>query len=487
MTYNKQFHPVPRINDSGDTHKLQRMQNAFQNFGGEGQPGRESTTIVNPAGSTFNVRPPVTTVAWAIGNTNTTVIVPFANTDYYSRNLLRIKRLGGGTGTMTVRGVISGTPEAAISIGPTKSFIHSAVNSSVVAFPFTLVSWFKTANTSTLGWMFQAHNLNNPFRNCALRIVDTRRVVAVNRFSVGSQVTARKPGNYADGAWHMIAGQFGLKSLAVSIDGGAWFNTAVCTLNTNNLNTMFIGRESILAAGGWDQFDGEVDECAQFDGILTNSDLTALWNGGRGRFLQNIMSGKYSIPSNIKPKHAYNLTQFNPSSQIGLDIGDPGGADLVTCTGVITNAAGITGDGQGAEPIDGFAGFDLAQANEVIELESVYNTWRVWSRLNLFSVTDGTTVVSNASVNTIASPQRFIISQTANATIQLPAPAQYKSIVMRVKRQSNTAGTTVVTTHNTATTKIDNANTYNLTGNYRCLGVVSDGANWWIIDTYGVA
>jgi hypothetical protein len=134
--------------------------------------------------------------------------------------------------------------------------------------------------------------------------------------------------------------------------------------------------------------------------------------------------------------------------------------------------------------IDGKGSMSLAQPNELLQIQSDTNTWHVFSRTNMLSITDY--FATNAAANsTVTYPIQLVLVTAANSTHTLPAPELYKSAVVRFKRMTNTAGVTTIVPNIPATVKIDEVlNSVTMNTQYQALGLKSNGAHWYRVEQF---
>ena len=78
------------------------MFNAYQLYGGEGQSGTEGREIIDPAGNTIELRPPVEVIMWSTAGNDKTVTLPRVNTEFYVARQVTFKKTDPGDGTITI-------------------------------------------------------------------------------------------------------------------------------------------------------------------------------------------------------------------------------------------------------------------------------------------------------------------------------------------------------------------------------------------------
>ena len=142
--------------------------------------------------------------------------------------------------------------------------------------------WFKTSQSADYPTVFWASPAEN---NPPLGVYFTSSNTLVGRCTtsdnVQNEVTIATGAN--NGAWHHLMGWFDPddKKGYFSLDGATPVTTAahsVSTLRTSGVTALSIGW--FLYAS----FEGQVDEVAIWDRVLTADERTELWNAGAGKF-----------------------------------------------------------------------------------------------------------------------------------------------------------------------------------------------------------
>ncbi len=152
--------------------------------------------------------------------------------------------------------------------------------------PYSVSAWFKTSTTGSD--MHVVGKGNTPRWTMEIKSSDGHKMHFEHIIDASNKVLAKSNGNLADGNWHhclVTADREG--SLIMYIDGAANTDTASPSLDTENLQAdinqdsgsypLVVGRYSKQASKFW---NGQIDEVAIWDAVLSAADASAIYNNG---------------------------------------------------------------------------------------------------------------------------------------------------------------------------------------------------------------
>jgi hypothetical protein len=166
----------------------------------------------------------------------------------------------------------------------------------------------------------------------------------------GGETVVTKTGSYGDGAWHLAVGMVTSSNACISIDGGAWTNTAHSD-SVGLYNTVVFAQDRLVSAGS--RWVGNLDEAAYWNTLISTTNLTELYNTGKGVTMEKINLDTVTLTGGTKPAWAWGLnysdqdTTNTYKTQI-VDMANAGGILLngeVDARGPMVNVIGIV-DGQ---------------------------------------------------------------------------------------------------------------------------------------------
>jgi len=183
-------------------------------------------------------------------------------------------------------------------------------------YPVSLAAWASTSNVDgQLRVLFGIYDdtQDDPGRlELHMTIGHKLRVLLTN--AAGLSNNADSAATFNDGEWHLCVGVFTSNNIACYLDDAAVVNTAHTRVYPNT-SAVGIGVRKDLTIG--DYWDGQIDECAIWNGTALNADdVLALWNNGRGLLYHQLSAAGVPTPTNY-----WNLSQYNPGGAVEAKTG----------------------------------------------------------------------------------------------------------------------------------------------------------------------
>jgi len=241
---------------------------------------------------------------------------------------------GGGNGG--IRGpcvVANGVGNAARFNG--SSFLQEA-EFLVVDYPFTMNLWLRTSSQAFHVAASLAISTNSTEHRVGIDSNGEAEAVSVEDSVSTGTATDSATGDIADGDWYMLTARFTSDTLrSITVNAGTPV-TDVTDVNFVIGTRLRLARSGTTGQGG--ALDGDLDQVAIFSDVLSDDEVTWMYDSGSGRTFDDIdTSGDADNPGDANLIAHYSLNEDDPGG-IGSD--DVGSFDLST-SGTIVNTDGI--------------------------------------------------------------------------------------------------------------------------------------------------
>lgn len=232
-------------------------------------------------------------------------------------------------------GVITGAAAGNAARFDGSSFLEEA-EFLVLDYPFTMNVWLRTSSQAFHVAASLAISTNSTEQRVGINASGEAEAVSVEDAVSTGAATDTTTGDIADGEWHMLTARFTSDTLrSIKVDDG----TEVT--NATNVNYVIGGRFRLARSGTTGQggaLDGDLDQVAIFSDILTDDEVTWMYDSGVGRTFNDIdTSGDADNPGDVNLIAHYSLNEDDPGG-VGAD--DTDTFDLST-SGTIVNTDGI--------------------------------------------------------------------------------------------------------------------------------------------------